>query len=322
LAAEGQDAIAHLWYALSSLADIHVARHVDIDGISQSLEASPTSELYAQTIDQARLLVRTLEAAVQSLYDDGSALLLAAQSIRSAGLDYQSLDQDSSYKYVESLTDSSMANLRVVQETLEKLLSVGHDQADMAQGDYNGSIEWRMSRLSMVDTQFGGSLRPTSKQLQYPYEADGEQLIDMEHALMPPILKIDYSMADIDATQSSDFDSSNGTLVPSIDSISPFGNEGMQDDYCFSLVIDNLCADNDASQRFDRIPDFLGDVDNIGADPQPWFLRPNYNEKDILIFPDGGVRGGTVPALVERLTAHEQGGKFVTLIFHRNSRTL
>jgi len=230
LATEGQDAIAHLWYALSSLADIHVARHVDIDGISQNLEASPTNELYAQTIDNARLLVRTLEAAVQSLYDDGSALLLAAQSLRSADLDYQSSeDRDSSYKYVESLTDSSMANLRVVQETLEKLLSVGHDQADMAQGDYNGSIEWRMSRLSMVDTQFGGALRPSSKLLQRPYEADGEQLIDMEHALMPPILKIDYSMVDIDATQSGDFDSSNGTLAPSVDSTSPSGDEGMQD---------------------------------------------------------------------------------------------
>src|SRR5277367_4493427 len=98
----------------------------------------------------------------------------------------------------------------------------------MAQGDYNGSIEWRMSRLSMVDTQFGGALRPTSKQLQHSYEADGEQLIDMEHALMPPILKIDYSMADIDATQSGDVDSSNGTLVPSIDSTTLSGDEGMQ----------------------------------------------------------------------------------------------
>lgn len=44
----------------------------------------------------------------------------------------------------------------------------------------------------------------------------------------------------------------------------------------------------------------------MAADYQPWYLRPNYLATDILIEPDGSVRGGTVPALVERLTAHEQ----------------
>jgi son of sevenless len=52
----------------------------------------------------------------------------------------------------------------------------------------------------------------------------------------------------------------------------------------------------------------LGDeyADKVAADYQPWYLRPNYLATDILIEPDGSVRGGTVPALVERLTAHEQ----------------
>lgn len=46
----------------------------------------------------------------------------------------------------------------------------------------------------------------------------------------------------------------------------------------------------------------------VDADSKPWYLRPNYDQTEILIDPDGGVRGGTVPALVERLTAHEHGG--------------
>jgi son of sevenless-like protein len=55
----------------------------------------------------------------------------------------------------------------------------------------------------------------------------------------------------------------------------------------------------------------LGDeyVDKVAADLQPWYLRPDYSPSDILIEPDGSVRGGTLPALVERLTAHEQAGE-------------
>jgi son of sevenless-like protein len=64
---------------------------------------------------------------------------------------------------------------------MDAVLSVGHNQADMAQGDYNGSIEWRMSRLSVIDTQFGGAIRPTSSFLG-TYEGQGEDMVDMEVA--------------------------------------------------------------------------------------------------------------------------------------------
>lgn len=47
---------------------------------------------------------------------------------------------------------------------------------------------------------------------------------------------------------------------------------------------------------------------SLTADTKPWYLRPNYDSADVLIDPDGTVRGGTVPALVERLTAHEYAG--------------
>lgn len=50
----------------------------------------------------------------------------------------------------------------------------------------------------------------------------------------------------------------------------------------------------------------------VPANLQPWYLRPNYSPSEIIIDPDGSVRGGTVPALVERLTAHEHGGNVMT----------
>lgn len=49
-------------------------------------------------------------------------------------------------------------------------------------------------------------------------------------------------------------------------------------------------------------------ADKFAADLQPWYLRPNYNPAEIIIERDGAIRGGTVPALVERLTAHDQAG--------------
>ena len=49
-------------------------------------------------------------------------------------------------------------------------------------------------------------------------------------------------------------------------------------------------------------------VNKRATDLQPWYLRPNYLPSDIIIEPDGSVRGGNLPALIERLTAHEQAG--------------
>lgn len=47
----------------------------------------------------------------------------------------------------------------------------------------------------------------------------------------------------------------------------------------------------------------------MAADLKPWYLHLNYNQQEISIDSDNSVRRGTVPALVECLTAHDQGGK-------------
>ena len=50
-------------------------------------------------------------------------------------------------------------------------------------------------------------------------------------------------------------------------------------------------------------------INQANVEQQPWYLRPNYDQSEILIDPDGGVRAGSKPALIERLTAHETAGK-------------
>lgn len=57
----------------------------------------------------------------------------------------------------------------------------------------------------------------------------------------------------------------------------------------------------------DLPPSVLASVDK--GEDTPWFLRSDYTPQELVIdSSDGSVKGGTLPALVERLTAHEHSG--------------
>ena len=73
---------------------------------------------------------------------------MALQTLRSTTTDFSA-----SWHRLLSLTAILQTNLGVVNETFEALLSVGHDQAELGQGEYNGSIEWRMSRVSIIESR-------------------------------------------------------------------------------------------------------------------------------------------------------------------------
>ena len=47
----------------------------------------------------------------------------------------------------------------------------------------------------------------------------------------------------------------------------------------------------------------------INSETKPWYLKADHPPQDLLTNPDGHVRGGTLPALIERLTDHEFRGK-------------
>jgi son of sevenless-like protein len=316
-----------------------------VDGIKQ--ESGAFNELYIQSVEKGRSLVRELEAAVQSLYDDGSALLMAVQSIQLLGLGQPKTDRDAMFKRLSGLSAASKVNLRVVQQSLEALLSVGHHQADMSQGDYNGSIEWRMSRLSMIDHR----LRPLSTIMDESYDPEGD-VVDMEVAFSQPsktqlhdLHKWDSTVTlpenqhirnrgDSNASKAPTWgtrESQTPTMAADAPPETPTSGPGdatspFLDDDCKSLLASflNTCSDlktalsEDALKRrgeaaAKKLEKVLGDLpthyfNTVTAEAKPWYLRPNYDPSEIIIDPDGGVRGGTVPALVERLTAHEHGG--------------
>lgn len=177
---------------LSLAADIHIARHVDIDGIRQGSDT--TNDQYSQSVENARRLVRTLETTIQAVYDDSAAIMFTAQGIRENIQGARQGEQEAQYDLLDSLSISLRKNLNVVKQNFEALLSVGHEQADIAQGDYNGSIDWRMSRISAINEHLSAS-RNLSKSMT-AYGSDNEDVVDIELAFNRPGFRKPKTSAD------------------------------------------------------------------------------------------------------------------------------
>lgn len=177
-----KDVLTGLLTLLIFVSNLHIARHVDIDGFYSESAAEENSTLYTQTVDKARLLGRTLESAMQALYDDASIMLLTTQRIRQHPDRVACQDGDDLYDYLDAIAASIKSNLHFLLQTLDALLSVGHDQADIAEGDYKGAIEWRVSRLSIMDSNYDA--RPMS--VLNPADPESEDIVDIEVAFGAP----------------------------------------------------------------------------------------------------------------------------------------
>jgi son of sevenless-like protein len=60
-------------------------------------------------------------------------------------------------------------------------------------------------------------------------------------------------------------------------------------------------------------------VSRPAPEEKPFYLNVDYAEDDIIINPDGSIKAGTLPALVERLTLHESMGKSVVELPERDA---
>ncbi|KAJ6509001.1 ras guanine nucleotide exchange factor domain-containing protein [Mycena sanguinolenta] len=293
---------------LKFASNVHVARHVDIDGIRQE-PGAVTNEMYVQTVEKARTLIRTLEHALQSLYDESVSILLTAQSLRHVDPGHSLQAQNMSLEYLNALSASLKANLAAANQTFDALLAIGHEQADLAHGDYNGSISWRISRLSVIGVQFGGALRPMST-----FDEQGD-MIDLEAALgrrgHVPTESYDssrlqssengtYNNNDDDEPEPSEHtmvspESRTMDLSPTMDDEFPSRPKPRSGSNKLARILGAEYKSSEPKTPEPELP------------PRPWYLQPTYSPTEIAIEPDGSVRAGTLPALVERLTAHEQG---------------
>lgn len=255
-----QELITYISAFLTLVADIHVARHVDIDGIRQAGDAS-ANDHYSQSVDNARHLVRTLETATQAIYDDSSALLLTTQSLHDDERGSVRGEREEAYDLLDTLSSSLSSHFGLIKQVFDGLLSVGHEQADVAQGDYNGSIEWRMSRLSVIDDHFGGAIHGPSKSTDLR-RSENEDLVDMELAFNGPGLRKQKSGAD------SSYDSYR-TLVHSTDmAIDPPRDS--------EISLDNTLVGQSQTDLRDTYVDNDGLFDDERKNPVPCFVIPTY----------------------------------------------
>lgn len=199
-----QELVTHISAFLSSIADINVARHVDVDGVRPS-GTTATNDHYARSVEDARRLVRELETVVQAVYDDSSALLLTSQSLPEDDRNVSYGEREASYDYVHRLSLSLRSNLGLVKQTFDHLLSVGRDQAELAQSDYNGSIERRAYRLSHIPAQVGGAVRE-----QEAYQSENDEVVDFGTLFTRPGAK-NYPAYDSYRTMSNDVAAPGGS---------------------------------------------------------------------------------------------------------------
>ena len=165
---DGFGLLSYISSFLNSLNDVNVAQHVDIDGVQAANHPQ-----YMQTVEKARLLMRTLEAAVQALFDDSTTLFLTIGSHRASSVATER-ERISQYEYVDAMLTAIRSNLGVVIGVLDALVAVGHDQAEVGQQSYRNSIEWRRSRLHIEE----GDIDIVAPSLQPPQE----DVVDMELA--------------------------------------------------------------------------------------------------------------------------------------------
>ncbi|KAI6005367.1 ras guanine nucleotide exchange factor domain-containing protein [Pisolithus marmoratus] len=316
--AASKEVVSGLANLLLFVGNIHVARHVDIDGFYIQTVDAEQGLSYSQTVESARILTRTLEAVAQWLYDDASTLLLMTQRVRSATGRSLWQDKDAHYEMLDSIATSLKSNLQFLLQTLDALLELGHTQAEIAQGGYQGAIEWRMSRLSFMDSHF--EVRPMS--ILNPADPESEDLVDIEIALGGSVGKVHNDRVPTFRSQSQLSDTtitltdrtwrdSRGVYDPSVSAHMLVPSETHRDVTSINdptLMLEDNSAVARATTTAQKIKKILGeDAPEHLTNTKPWYLQPDYTKEEMIIDVGGAVRAGTVAALVERLTSHETG---------------
>lgn len=110
----------------------------------------PDGAQYMRTVEKARVLVRSLEATTQAIYDDGAALLVATQRVRRVEPCESWKGRDTAYDALEALSSSLDFNLKISRQNLEGLLHIGTEQSAILERCNKTPVEWRISQRSLV----------------------------------------------------------------------------------------------------------------------------------------------------------------------------
>lgn len=140
-----------------------------------NLAGSSSEDPYVQAVNEARSLLRNLEAVVQSLFDDGMVLFNFAQTVplkwACTGHENDMLDRQPLFSglYGSAKLVQSGADLAI--DSLENLLSVSVKQSAQ-ENRFRESLALRISRMSILDEN--RRLSNFLKTVTDPIEEDGD----------------------------------------------------------------------------------------------------------------------------------------------------
>ncbi|KAG0330347.1 hypothetical protein BG000_011729, partial [Podila horticola] len=160
---------------------------------------------------------------------------------------------------------------------------------------------------------YGGrkpSLAPVNEPDNSPYNHDNDS--DIEPDMAPRSTNLGNPMArrNRSDSQPSMFSAqSNGTYTPG----NEYAGRGMQSGYPFPtspsdgsfMSPANSATPGRYDPRDNKVKKLLGDDAPGRASAQTWFLNYDYQQNELVLNAEGQVKGGTLPALIERLTLHD-----------------
>ncbi|KAH8114602.1 ras GEF [Phellopilus nigrolimitatus] len=320
-----QSVLADISAVVAFIVDVNICQEVDVGGLrSDQPGPSYTEDPYMQAVNEARLLLRSFETVTQSLYDDGAILLTFVQTIP---FEWASLRNGRDRQPVIS---SLYGSARVVQSEadmavvfLEKLLAVAREQISQ-ESRFREAMALRISRMSIVD----GDRRLSNFFGAMPDVVDeSEDVVDIDFALrkgaarpamggidgfpQDPVDVIDPRMQQNALQQISQNDAYGARHQKSPSMSKALPDQELVDDDIVPDIPEK--GDKAGPTRATKIRQLLGEdaperyIEIANADSKPWYLRSEHTKDDMVVNPDGGIRAGSMPALIERLTTHEYG---------------
>ncbi|KAL5524506.1 CDC25 [Sanghuangporus sanghuang] len=313
LMAHTQSLLADIWAFLNFIMDVNVCQEVDVGGLrGEQTNTSHSDDPYLRAVAEARSLLRKFEAITQSVYDDGSVLFTFTQTIPSkwatTGKEMDTIDR-------QSTTSSLYGSVRVLKsettmlvEVLEKLLAISREQI-ASEGRFRESMALRISRMSIMDgnrrlSHFFGPMSDTAN--------EDEDVVDMDFAFRKGIARPVMTGLDALSSEIGETETREETLAETFDQVS--GHKKSLSSSKITSADQDLPEEEDVVEKRpppgSKLAKFFGEdtpariIEIANADSKPWYLRADHKKEDI-IFNDGAIRAGTLPALVERLTTHE-----------------
>ncbi|THH11669.1 hypothetical protein EW145_g522 [Phellinidium pouzarii] len=294
LLTHAQSVLAELSSFVVFLIDVNICQEVDVGSLRNEHGPPNPEDPYVQAVNDARSILRRFEAVMQSLYDDGQSLIFSL--------------------YGSARVLKSGANMAVV--FLENLLAISREQVAQ-ENRFRESMALRISRMSVMDDKHISNLLPGLDPAD-----EAEDVVDIDFAFRKGTTRlaiggIDSFLPDqtdvtspripqdaIDDRIQNNTENDNYNRSPPLPRVDPL-DQDLADDELVPIVLEK------GPPRATKIRNFFGEdaperyIDIANADLKPWYLRTEHSKEELMLHPDGGIRAGTMPALVERLTSHE-----------------